>query len=521
MSTTVEPVAEETQVSRSVSTPTCTQFVRRLIVALNESGIKYCHWKSNFSLAEAFAGNEDLDLLVDRASFGTVIELLMQLGFKQAVVRRGENPAGISHFYGHDSESGHLVHVHLFSRVLTGESFVKGHLLPFEPMLLADPVEFEGLKTARPAAELVLFLARNYIKYGSLVDLVYQVRGAKHAGAELAWLVSRCDVDEALDLAAHFCPVVPRSLWLKCIEAFQQNQPLAKRILLARRMRRCLGVYCIRSWSDWAVSYTKLLATKFRRTLLRGGKNKRFAEGGAIVAFVGPEATGKSTLVYECSQWFGEAVAVRSIHAGKPPSAWITWPINLLLPLLRRSAPSMRSSRVEGHVTTEAPTNSSGDCENPKSRGFLYAVRSVSLAWDRRRLLLQARRAAATGEIVVCDRYPAEATGAMDSPRISPRSGNSWKSRLYNRLVAWEKRLYRQIPPPDAVLKLTVSVETAKVRNRERIKVGKESDEYLESRHRIAGNWQRAGTKYITTVSTEGTLEETIERMKQTVWSLL
>ena len=32
--------------------------------ALNESGVRYCHWKSNIRLVEALKGETDLDLLV-------------------------------------------------------------------------------------------------------------------------------------------------------------------------------------------------------------------------------------------------------------------------------------------------------------------------------------------------------------------------------------------------------------------------------------------------------------------------
>ena len=78
-----------------------------------------------------------------------------------------------------------------------------------------------------------------------------------------------------------------------------------------------------------------------------------------------------------------------------------------------------------------------------------------------------------------------------------------------------------QIPPPDIALRLKVSIETAKRRNRERIKAGKETDVYVESRHRQSRQWYRSGTQYIYDIDTEQPLSETILRAKRAIWESL
>ncbi|MGE5250277.1 MAG: hypothetical protein ACM3QS_08705, partial [Bacteroidota bacterium] len=65
------------------------------------------------------------------------------------------------------------------------------------------------------------------------------------------------------------------------------------------------------------------------------------------------------------------------------------------------------------------------------------------------------------------------------------------------------------------------SVETAKMRNRERIKAGKETDAYLESRHRQMREWSRPGTRHIDDIDTEQPLDETIRCVKQAVWEAI
>ena len=84
-----------------------------------------------------------------------------------------------------------------------------------------------------------------------------------------------------------------------------------------------------------------------------------------------------------------------------------------------------------------------------------------------------------------------------------------------------ERRLYAQIPPPDVALQLKVSLETAKRRNRERVKPGKEADAYVESRHRLAGGWLLAGVGSVREIDTEQPLAETMLCMKKAIWESL
>ena len=40
--------------------------IATLLELLNDSGITYCHWKSNWALGETLEGETDLDLLIRR-----------------------------------------------------------------------------------------------------------------------------------------------------------------------------------------------------------------------------------------------------------------------------------------------------------------------------------------------------------------------------------------------------------------------------------------------------------------------
>jgi hypothetical protein len=112
--------------------------------------------------------------------------------------------------------------------------------------------------------------------------------------------------------------------------------------------------------------------------------------------------------------------------------------------------------------------------------------------------------------------------GAMDSRRLqeNPTKGGSIAA-IHNFLARVEDRLYRQIPPPDIVLRLKVSLETVERRNGERIKAGNGREANMESRHRQSQLWHTSGTRYTYDIDTEQSLAETILHVKKVIWESL
>jgi thymidylate kinase len=262
----------------------------------------------------------------------------------------------------------------------------------------------------------------------------------------------------------------------------------------------------------------QLLAGILAKRLSKQKGSTILLSGGTVIAIVGADATGKSTTVSETSRWLRQNFVIHTIHTGKPPATLLTIPINVLLALHRRlKSRSTAAEKSDQDFSTNQVTLRSGA---KGLNSFIYAIRAVSLAWDRAALLRKARRACANGEMVLCDRYPTHTTGLMDSPRlIEDPSPQGWLASSYNRLARIERELYRQIPPPDIVIKLWVSIETAKKRNAAR-EIG-DDETYLHNRHQQAREWFMPGTRCIEEVDTEPPLEETLRTIKQAIWSAL
>ena len=74
----------------------------------------------------------------------------------------------------------------------------------------------------------------------------------------------------------------------------------------------------------------------------------------------------------------------------------------------------------------------------------------------------------------------------MDSAKLESSEDNRRQDKLVSFLASLEHHIYRQIPPPDAVIRLSVPVDVAIRRNKTREKGKKEPDTYVLRRHSMS-----------------------------------
>jgi len=346
-----------------------------------------------------------------------------------------------------------------------------------------------------------------------LAELALVTRDWRNVREEAVWLATDEARAEAAALLPVWLPGFDRMLFGAALDALRTSAPLRRRIILGRRVRAQLRPFArrgrVRAW----LAEERRFADKGMHRLR--GSRKRFAPaaGGALIAFVGAEAAGKSTMLGEVERWLGGHYTVRRIHAGKPPSTPLTFVPNLLLPALRSLLPEQRSTKVSARHAAGGERGDSG-----KPFPLLFGIRSVFLAYDRRALLKRAFASSANGAIVLSDRYPSVESGALDGAQLghpaAPRNGG----RVRRWLADLEARLYRDIPPADLVVYLTAPLEVALERNKARAK--SEPDDYVLSRHGRSSNLQ-FGRVRVQRVDTSQPLDESSREIKRIVWEAL
>jgi len=304
---------------------------------------------------------------------------------------------------------------------------------------------------------------------------------------------------------------VDPGLFESCLRALGARGGVIDRLLLGRRLARDLRAYQVHT-AGWATveRWTRLARWLLQRISF-GTRGTARTSGGAIIAFVGPEASGKSTLVAETGGWLRQTFAVHTIHTGKPPASLVTAVPNLLAPTLRVMLPRYRTTSVEaGHLPASTGKQSVG--------AWLYQLRCLGLAYDRWRLLRRADRLRARGAIVVCDRYPAVQVGFVDGAQLDEATAIGF---VAPRLARLERRLYASMPIPDLLVVCCVPLAEALRRNVTRHKKGgAEAEDFVRRRH-AQFSLQLPAEMRPHVIDTTQPREQTQRTVRRLVWQAL
>ena len=199
------------------------------------------------------------------------------------------------------------------------------------------------------------------------------------------------------------------------------------------------------------VIYARRINELFVKILRRLGvnlKSKHTAPGsGIIVALLGPDGSGKSTLIAGLNQALSKKIQTRTLYmgAGKGPSSILRYPLILAARLKKRG------KRTGARALKAEPGSSKKSILSDIYR-FLWAV---SLAHEKKVKLRRAARARKNGIFVLADRYPQTSiVGYNDGPLLSDLRECRWS--VLRRIAEWEYSVYdlKSAPKPDLVIKL-------------------------------------------------------------------
>ena len=430
------------------------ELIQELCSALEDSEVDYCHWKSNVQLDGTLRGENDLDLLVRRSDVRSFVKILLRLGFSQAYSPSDRRIPGIQSFYGYDQEADKLVHVHAHYQLVLGHDMTKNYRLPIEDPFLEAAIYDEPMRKASPGFEFIVYVIRMVLKH-STWDSILSRQGTLSAREleELLYLRGLTESSITNRILRLHLPYIDESLFDECLRSLEPNCPLWPRIKAGQRVRRTLMPF-VRSPQVREV-YLRLWRRglkSIRRRFLGRTPKKRFASGGAMVALIGGDGAGKSTVVNNLHTWLSGEFDVIKVHMGKPQWSLTTIVVRSILKIGRS---------LGFYPYTRSPNLQMSDPASNVFPGYPWLLREVCTARDRNRTYVKARRFANNGGIVVCDRYPVPQIKIMDGHRSGLMVNVDRSSRLIEILVRADEKYYQQIAPPEILIMLRVAPEIA------------------------------------------------------------
>ncbi len=421
-------------------------------------------WKACHELQSALNGQGDIDLLVDLECMDQFQRHLCVHGFVHAWFNELNFPF-VEHYYGYDKETGEICHLHVYYKMVTGESHLKSYHLPLENEIISNRfLNSMGVYEAAYSDQALIYSMRHYIKRANFIGFLFWGYEKKDYLDEYNYISNGMNSTEKDD-------PLPSENDLRSKFNFQFLDMEMGIYGYTKAKNKISSISSFRRFNALA-AFCKNIYYFGVRLFYKAFRVRKRLDNGLVLAISGVDGSGKSSMVQELNNWLGKYLDVDMLHLGKPSPTLLTVSLRPLLFIYRSIKGNTRDNLDESRDYPGVSTLR-------KKNSFIWGLRYLALAYERHKLARIAHKYADNGKVVICDRYPTVSPGKMDSPQIGP--GGSW---LVEKMRHCELQIYEKLPKADCLMFLNVSMEEAISRNRKRVKKDKETDAGITFRHK-------------------------------------
>ena len=415
---------------------------------LNSEKIRYCHWKSNEHLDEALAGKTDLDVLVHIDDKAGLEEALAAFPFKKILSPPEKQFPGMSDYLGFDDASGEFIHLHVHHFLVLGQKYIKNHHLPLEDLIFDNLIMRNNVAIPCPEIELILLIIRAHMKADVISLAKHAIKSTTDAHYtafpadienEFTELIAKSDLTKLKALLSKSQLPLDEKLFTDFIAIYSAHQLKFYHIVKTQlailkglkhyRRNKSLAVY----WQYFCFFVAELPIIRN----LRVYKRKTLDGPGKIIAIVGADGSGKSTLIKDLHKWLSWKLTVKQYYYGIPKNT-----VSKLSYYLQRLCEKCGLAALNSYIN---------------ALFWLYVART------RRSISRVSRQDIQKGVVVITDRFPLKEFASMDEPMDGPRLGKN-SPFAGGSLARREARLYSDIQYPDRVFVLQVGIEELRKR---------------------------------------------------------
>ena len=453
----------------------------KLFTAFEQNDIKYLHFKSNTNLSDSFCGKGDFDVLVDKAEIVKVEELILAHNGKRHNTMAVGNYVGVDNWLVFDELSGIIYHLHLHYQLVTGKQFVKDYVIPWNNLLFATRIkdsEF-GLFITKPSVELILLAFRIVLKakfFDYLKKLTGTYRLSKAMQKEwddLSGKSSECEIRDNLKMICHDNNV-EKVTNILCKTSLSTRDYLFLHRFVVKVMKPYKRYSTLMALIKTFKAQSEYKIERFWNKRMNGDAitKKISLQGGLIIAFVGVDGSGKSTVSNDIFRWIAKKIECKRYYmgTGDGKTTMLVSIINGIFNLTRNKKKTVEKAGKKTHDIDQKHRISF--FSNPKSfiNKNLKVCMISSVQKNNYSKIRKMHKYRLNGGISILDRWPQiEYAQQNDGPKLSYYSDILSNRKAIQRKVEKEKRYLGIVNTikPDIIFRLNISLDTCMNRKSE------------------------------------------------------
>lgn len=476
--------------------------VAELFEAFNSNNIEYCHWKSTDHLEASFEAKTDLDVLIGKAFQGVAEAILIECGFLRMRTPDLRTYPGVEDFIKYDCDLGRFVHLHLHYSLQCGDRWVKSYRVPIESYLLRNRVYLKefGLWNIDPLSEYLLFIVRMHMKWTNPENKT-SVRAENES---ILALLSEGWVD-----AVKEHPLITQSL-IGVVKEYSEknfsNISKKQKRSLQKENIRYQRLSTLNFWCQNKIRFIYRVYVEIFRRFLKNYSfgRRRLTNGGVIVAFVGMDGSGKTTMLQQAYERYSKQMNVTKVFLGTGRSG--SGLVRRVIFYLFDSIYKARSKNI-----------SSSSISKVRNRPSLFKLLWMFLCLkDRNSELKKLCSADANGSLVLVDRWPQDdIAGFADARKLK---GFEREGGLLGFVARIEEKFYRDLNQvkSDCTIWLDVSPEISLKRKPEELTID-EADKYRDVLKQLSLD----SFSNLVRIDADAILSDVSDKVNSTIWKNL
>lgn len=442
---------------------------------LEKENIRYVHFKSNTSLDYSFEGKGDFDVLIDHMRIADAERIISSHSGKRFNPPRLGRYPGVDNWMILDQETGILYHLHLHYQLATGKALVKDYVIPWRDLLFDTRIKDSeyNIFITDPNLEVILLLVRTVVKSTFKQRLKARLGHFSMFSsmkAELSDLKGQSSLEGVIDYA-HRCGFDDEDI--DDIERIYQSGKVAScdYIRLSKIVRKNMDLN--RRMGGFLASVLSAYYSIRRKvsSVLKNHSDKYYIikkvhdTNGLIVAFIGVDGAGKSTVTKEIYKWLNKKIECKRFYMGSGDGRI---PLSMRLFNLFKKKKSSSGDATGKQVQIKKVSLFRQPFGYWKRMLKMRAFYDVQKNNYKKIKTMQSYRL--NGGISLLDRYPQiEFSGMNDGPKIIEFRDSFAQKGKIDRLINKEAEKLGIVKTikPDIIFRLNISAETSMARKPE------------------------------------------------------